>query len=214
MRCSYWLLQLFLLVLLTQFNFGQAHLDTALTYVGVTELTNRNDGVEVEKFLEYVGRRKGDAWCSAFASYVKDAPNTVLEPKVRSGLARHFESRSPDRLVVKSSRVLIGAEKIPKGSFAVWQKDQTVFGHVGLVREDWSGQYGKTVEGNTSSGVRGSQSDGDGVYKRDRAIRLGRRFRIMWFVKFEEKIPYYPLRIEPKPLTTIETLSKYLGITL
>lgn len=213
MRYFFFLLLLWLQPLLAQ-SYNPAHLDSALSYVGITELTNKNDGPEVETFLKYVGRVKGNAWCAAYASYVKDLPGTIIEPKVKSGLARHFESRSPDRLVVKASKVLMGLKTIPRGSFVVWQRGETVFGHVGLVREDWSGASGKTVEGNTSSGKTGNQSDGDGVYKRNRTIYPGNFWRIKWFVKFEEEPKYYPILMESKPLTTLETLNKVWNIIL
>lgn len=38
--------------------------------IGVVEKTNHNDGQEVCKYLSYVGRRQGDAWCAAFVSWV------------------------------------------------------------------------------------------------------------------------------------------------
>lgn len=38
--------------------------------LGVVERTNHNDGKEVCKYLAYVGRTQGDAWCAAFVSWV------------------------------------------------------------------------------------------------------------------------------------------------
>ena len=56
------------------------------SYVGVRELTHRNDGPEVERFLAHVGLKKGAPWCAAFVSYClhkagyTDAPRSGWSP--------------------------------------------------------------------------------------------------------------------------------------
>jgi hypothetical protein len=47
--------------------------------------------------------------------------------------------------------------------------------------KQWKGKSGTTIEGNTSSGTRGSQNDGDGVYQRNRSIYPLNYFRITDF---------------------------------
>jgi hypothetical protein len=59
-----------------------------------------------------------------------------------------------------------------------------MFGHVGFVVE-WRGKSGTTVEGNTSSGLKGSQNDGDGVYMRKRTINPYSYFRITDFTIYD-----------------------------
>lgn len=144
----------------------------------MTEATGHNDGPEVEKFLKSVGRKQGDSWCSAFVSYCLTVAN-VRDPKIRSGLARDFK-RSKN--LVNANDVLRGIKKIPPGSIVGWEKGNTIFGHIGFVLTNWNKQFGTTIEGNTSSGLKGSQSDGDGVYIRSRSIQPANYFRIMWFV--------------------------------
>ena len=39
------------------------------TQLNIRELTGKNDGPQVEAFLRSVNRKKGDAWCAAYASY-------------------------------------------------------------------------------------------------------------------------------------------------
>ncbi|MDQ7818832.1 MAG: hypothetical protein RDU14_17525 [Melioribacteraceae bacterium] len=177
MHYSFWAL-LLLLLLLSSAVEGQKHLTIAESFVGVSETTGKNDGPEVEMFLKSVGRRKGDSWCSAFVSYCLTIAD-VKEPKVRSGLARDFKR---SKYVIPASEVLRGVKTIPPGSIVGWEKGNTIFGHIGFVLTDWKKQYGTTIEGNTSSGVKGSQSDGDGVYIRSRSIQPANYFRIMWFI--------------------------------
>lgn len=73
--------------------------------------------------------------------------------------------------------------ELPAGTIIVWRRGTTPFGHAGLV-EIWKGRSGTTIEGNTSSGERGSQNDGDGVYRRRRTINPTNYFRITDFVVY------------------------------
>jgi len=162
-----------------------AHVDTALSYVGVHEKTGKNDGKEVEKFLKSVGLRKGNSWCAAFVSYCLSAAK-VKSPKVRSGLARSFKTKN----IILASRVMKGLEIIPKGYLIGWQRGNTINGHIGIVTKLWKGPKGETVEGNTSSN-KGSQYDGDGVFQKTRTISEGNYFSIKWFtpVLYEYIVP-------------------------
>jgi len=166
------------LVLLLSTANAQPHLDTALSYVGTKELTGHNDGKAVEMFLHSVGRHKGDSWCAAYVSYCLTAGH-VKSPAVRSGLARSFK-QSPG--LIKANDVLMKIKSVPAGSIVGWEKGNTISGHIAFTIKRWCGISGNTVEGNTSSGISGSQSDGDGVYKRIRSIQPANYFRIKWFV--------------------------------
>jgi len=81
---------------------------------------------------------------------------------------------------IKANDVLLGTKIIPDGSLIIWEKGSTISGHIGFV-EKWNKISGKTIEGNTSSGKVGSQSDGDGVYVRTRYIEPANYFRITSF---------------------------------
>ena len=170
---------IFLMLCLLLFAFlpvnGQKHLDIANSFVGVTELTNNNDGAEVEMFQKSVNLKKGNAWCGAFVGYCLNTAN-VVNPKTRSGLARNYKHKNS----IKANDVLIGKTKVPNGSLVIWEKGTTIFGHVGFVA-NWEKHHGTTIEGNTSSGRSGSQSDGDGVYRRYRTIMPANYFRITSF---------------------------------
>lgn len=155
------------------------HLDSALSYVGVREQGN-NGGYWVEKFLKNVGLRRGNPWCAAFVSYQLKI-GKVKYPNIRSGLARRFKTNRS----VKAKNVYDGSVTIPAGYLVIWQYGYGIHGHIGIVRSNWVGPSGKTVEGNTSAGTKGSQNNGDGVYKRSRRIKPHAYFRIICFTPVE-----------------------------
>ena len=79
----------------------------------------------------------------------------------------------------------MGVQTIPAGWIIVWRKGETIFGHAGFVVQEWKGATGKTWEANTSSGIRGSQSNGDGMYYRTRTIYPLEYLRITHFTPVE-----------------------------
>jgi hypothetical protein len=147
------------------------------------EETNHNDGPVVEKFLQSVGRKKGDSWCAAFVSYCLQAGNASF-PSIRSGFARSFKLPGS----IKANDVLIGKYKILPGTIIVWEKGSTVFGHVGFV-ESWDKQSGITIEGNTSRDwafhlfTNANKNNADGVYRKNRSIQPANYFRITCFTQ-------------------------------
>ncbi len=158
-----------------------AHLDTALAYVGTVERGGNNRGPRVERFLASVGLGPGQPWCAAFVSYVLDAagvraPLDGRRRVIRSGLAARFiTARS-----IRASEALRGVKPVPPGAVVIWSRGNGPFGHAGFAMA-WDGASGETVEGNTSSGLAGSQRDGDGVWRRERRITPGSYFRIVSF---------------------------------
>lgn len=152
------------------------HLALAHTYVGVTEKTGKNDGKEVEMFLRYVGLSKGNPYCAAFVSYCIGRSN-VHEPMIISASARQFVTAKS----IKAYYVLTGKYTVPPGSICIWQRGNGWQGHVGFTTRQLSSSTFRTIEANTSSGDRGSQYDGGGVWERTRQIVLTNHFRIIAF---------------------------------
>ncbi|MDJ1494161.1 CHAP domain-containing protein [Cytophagaceae bacterium DM2B3-1] len=153
------------------------HIQLAKKYVGVVEYPkNSNSGKEVDMFLRYVGLAPGHSWCAAFVSFCIGRSN-VHEPKVISAAARKFVTDKS----VRAYDVLTGKYKVPPGSIVVWQRGTTWQGHVGFVVNQSGQNQFQTIEGNTSSGRKGSQFDGGGVYERTRSICLTDHFRIIAF---------------------------------
>ena len=188
---------------------GEAHLDTALTYVGAVERPPRsNRGREVDRFTR-IGARLNPPifWCAAFTSYCRlaaaEATGQTTGPYERSGRP-HYGAGATKHLsfgrYIRARDVRRGAVSVPVGSIVVWRSGNSWRGHIGFVWRDddptdegfaandystealaWRHACGRTVEGNTSSGRRGSQRDGGGVYTRTRCISHS-HFRIVGFV--------------------------------
>jgi len=166
---------------------SQAHIDTAKKYLFVRELTGKNDGAEIEMFLKSVGRKKGDSWCAAFVSYVLTV-NKIKVPNVRSGLARDFITKTNKKNISLINNVMLNKSKIQKGDLVVWGWENSYKGHIAfLTGYDIKSNKFYTIEGNTSSGIKGSQDNGDGVYRRIRRYEPANYFRMRWIVKVENE---------------------------
>lgn len=154
--------------------------EIAQGFVGVREEGN-NRGYWVERFLKSCNLRGGAQWCAAFVNFCLDSAGVRGLPMTKSGLARHFATRNK---TISAKDVLQMNMELPAGTIIVWRRGTTPFGHAGLV-ERWKGRSGSTIEGNTSSGERGSQNDGDGVWRRKRTINPTNYFRITDFIVYE-----------------------------
>jgi hypothetical protein len=146
------------------------HLDRFKSWIGQTESNGANRSSLIDSMNRYVGNPLGSPYCAAAVCY------SLRPSKFRTGLAI--------RLKVKESftawDVITDKRQIKKGYILIWQKGETIHGHAGLAKENWNGTRGKTYEGNTSSGNKGSQSNGDGFWSRNRAIQPTSYFRIKY----------------------------------
>lgn len=146
----------------------------AKSFVGTKEV-GKNSGYWVDKFLKSVRLKPGAEWCGAFVGFCLDSAK-VKSLKIRSGLARKYVTKNS----IKATSVIEKNMIIPKGSLLIWRRGNTIFGHVGIV-EKWQGKNGSTIEGNTTSGKKGIQYAGNGVYARNRSIYPLNYFRITDF---------------------------------
>lgn len=151
-----------------------AYIDTALTYVHVRE-TGNNDGKEVRMFLKSVGLGKGYSWCAAFISYCLKV--TASKFPVRSAVARKFITKHS----IKAQDVLLGKYTPKRGDLIIWQRGETPYGHIAGNVKTIARNLFQSIEGNTSSGAKGNQHDGNGVYIRLRSIQPSNYFRITHF---------------------------------
>jgi len=166
------------------------HLAIARRYAGqVREVGGNNRGPEINQWLRAVGVSPGQPWCGAFVAAMLRAAEqqtgATISPPVRSALARSYIGR---RSVIEATEVRRGTRAAPIGASPVWQRGATRKGHIGFTNASWRGPTGITIEGNTSSGTRGSQADGDNVYCRHRLIDFG-YFRLRWFVCYRYLYP-------------------------
>lgn len=155
--------------------------DTACKYIGIVE-DGRNDGHWINVWQSHVGISTGASYCAAFVSWILDRVD-ASSPTIRSGLAQKFITTES----IKALDVFKKRKSINHPSLLVWKRGNTWKGHVGIVFK-WFDTWGYTIEANTSSGLKGSQADGEGVYLRMREIQPYNYFRITHFteVKFKE----------------------------
>lgn len=166
---------------------GVDHLDTLIYYTNqdVREIKKNGkfgnygfNNKDFENKIKKAGWYISAPWCAHTNSMILNLnKEKIIEPSYRGGLARNFITKKS----ISADKVRKGLVTIPKGSIVTWEKGKTPFGHSGENYEDWKGPFGKTIEGNTSSGVSGSQDNGDGLYPRGRTIAPRDYFRITNF---------------------------------
>jgi len=126
----------------------------------VRELTGRNDGVAVERYLAVTGLGKGYAWCAAFPSWVFN------EAGVNAIKSAWSPSWFPpgNTIYHKGKANSITPDKADV--FGIYYPKLKRIGHVGFV-DNWQidSDYFVSVEGNTNNA--GSR-EGDGVYRKRR----------------------------------------------
>jgi len=118
-------------------------IDHAKSYVGIREKTGKNDGPEIERWLRLVGRKKGDAYCTAFCSTMFfdlniPAPITGWSPSMFTGNVIY--TRTDWRQGVT----------FPVGSvFGFYYPEKGRVAHTGLI--EFSGwEKSMTIQANTS----------------------------------------------------------------
>jgi hypothetical protein len=141
--------------------------EIAAARAGIREVGANNHGPWVKRFLAEVGLPEGYAWCDAFQSYEEHAAAGERLPIESASVAQTYElAKARGWLAAIPARGDLGCIN--------WTAAGPPFGdHIALVISARSlPGYWKlqTVEGNTSSGVAGSQGDGDGVFLRTRVI--------------------------------------------
>jgi hypothetical protein len=142
--------------------------EVAAAKLGIKEVGANNHGPWVKKFLKEVGLPEGYAWCDAFQSYEIHAVAGKRLPIESASVAQTYTvAKDYGWLVTRPLR----------GDLVLYDfnGDGRTDDHIGIVVRVLSIRIpGKwlirTVEGNTSSGVSGSQQDGGGVYVRRRLV--------------------------------------------
>ena len=146
-------------------------LNRAKGYLYVRE-QQPNRSYEIDLWNKYVKNPVASPYCAAFISFITDGK------PVKSGLARDHAKGKFHTI----GDVLRKKYVVKSGDKAIWARGTTTKGHIGLV-DTWKYDRGYTVEANTSSGSKGSQFDGSGVYIKFRSIQPYNFFRIIGFVE-------------------------------
>lgn len=136
----------------------QQFINAAESEVGYTETPT---GSNRTKFAAEAGHANGQKWCATFVCAIAKrtgvyVPNTASTRAMRNA----FEAIGQTGDTPEPGAI----------AFFDFPNKSTGIEHVGIVKEVHSGGIITTIEGNTSSGSRGSQDNGGGVYLRVRPL--------------------------------------------
>lgn len=148
---------------------GLLALNIAQGQTGVREVPlDSNNGPEVRLYLKSVGLTPPAPWCLAFLHWCFRQAGRTLGGH---GLVQAFEdwAAANGEIVARPYR---GDCVCYDWNADGWADHVGIIEHVLALR--WRGKvfagWVQTIEGNTSRGTAGSQSDGDGVYRRRRWV--------------------------------------------
>lgn len=139
--------------------------DTLESQLHVRELTGRNDGADVERYLAFVGQKKGAPWCAAFVSWALDAAGVSTPPNPKTAWSPSFANPKYQVWSRKNHKGNKDKTIQPGDVFTLFYSHLGRVGHTGFI-VGHTGNYWITIEGNTAGG--GSR-EGHGVYKLKRA---------------------------------------------
>jgi hypothetical protein len=140
---------------------GEKAVAIARKFIGVTEQPEgSNWGPTVGKFITYTGYTFPVYWCGCFVCYCVGNAGAKIPSKIRLGYTGYITADANANVNGLSA---VSFDNARPGDIVVYS-----FDHIGLV-EQVSGDILHAIEGNTSSGTSGSQSNGGGVYRRVRS---------------------------------------------
>ena len=145
--------------------------------IGKHELTGNNDGKHVKEYLASVGINFRAPYCMAFQHWAF----------MKAGFVPFLKSGSTGAVWQSAKRNGTRVKPIPdKHSLIFWHRGNA--GHVGRIDSVGFNGWVKTIEGNTSNGLKGSQAEGNGNYIRMRNYkqRLG-KINCVGFINFKVK---------------------------
>lgn len=169
------------------------HLEIALSYTGKLKEYGNNQGwndKEFEKLAYNAGWRKGASWCAFFVKVCLilagiKIPKSNKGIDLLTGLARSFWN-NPLGKVYTITDVLAGNYKeiLKPGMLVIWQKGDTITGHIGILKDVLDNYKMNVAEGNTSNSDKGSQDNGDVATVKNRPINRGTlAWHILGFVE-------------------------------
>lgn len=141
---------------------GEKVIRWAKTKVGVTESpAGSNWGPEIGEWIRFTGYSGPVYWCGCFACYaVVKIGGAKIPSRIRLGFNEYIIA---DALAHNNGLVAVGFSEARAGDIVLY-----TFPHIGLI-EKTVADTAYTVEGNTSPGTSGSQSNGGGVFARTRS---------------------------------------------
>lgn len=142
------------------FNKRKCVTDCYVKYIGVRELTGKNDGVEIEMFLLSVNLSSGYAWCAAFVAFCL----TQCEVQHTINAWSPTAHNSNDIVYFRSN---FKREPLPGDITTFYYEKLKRIGHAGFYHKRKNDKMYYGVEGNTGGGVDEEGNpirEGDGVY--------------------------------------------------
>ncbi len=150
----------------------------ARTQLGVREHpAGSNWGPQVRLYLKASGIHFPAPWCAAFVTWCLTRAGYKVTTPGPAAVESWVQWAEKHGHIV--SRPL-------RGDLICYQWDAGWYDHIGFVERvlalRWRSRvfvgYVQTIEGNTTAGKRGDQSNGDGVYRRRRWIRSAKFVRL------------------------------------
>jgi cell wall-associated NlpC family hydrolase len=134
---------------------------TAESQLHVRELTGKNDGPEVVKYLKVTGLGEGYPWCAAFVSWVFAETGGTAPRSAR--VVDWFKANIVYKREWRKATILPEKGMV----IGLYYTNLGRYGHIGIVAENLPGQLRNviTIEGNTNAA--GSR-EGQGVYRKIR----------------------------------------------
>lgn len=156
--------------------------------IATSQLGTRERGNNRTKYHPAMGLGYGQPWCAAFTSWVlwqAGFSKTDLKKILGPNLFHVFTQRN-------HAKKLGTWTSTPKPGYLV----VFPYSHMEIVEKVISDRYISTIGGNTSSGNKGSQNNGDGVYRRRRDRRS-----VQGYIKipYDSGAPGAPTRLTAIP---------------
>ena len=140
---------------------GQRAIALARKQIGVTENpAGSNWGPKVGEYITYTGYTFPVFWCGCFVAWCVGHAGAKIPKRIRLGYTGYITA---DANAGDNGLIVVPFDAARAGDIVVYS-----FDHIGLV-ESVDGDILTAIEGNTSSGSSGSQSNGGGVYRRTRS---------------------------------------------
>lgn len=182
-------------------------IEWANKFVGTQEVPkDSNRGLVIDDIQKVFGY-KGVSYCALFAQYCYKRACTALNiPFPFSGTA---SSQTLYQEALKKNWIETDFKKLQRGDIVIWQKWKMWQGHVGIVERVFTElETFHSIEGNTSSGDVGSQSNGDGIYRRVRYMKkidlAVDSFWLKGFISIRKVFPNDYIIAEARPLENIK----------
>ena len=140
----------------------------SITDIAHNEIGTQEKPINKTKYGKWYGL-DGNPWCAMFVSWVY--AQAGLSKKIAAQTPKGFASCQAGLTWFAKKGKLVPVGQAQEGDIVFFQFDEDAAAdHVGIVTANNTTLKKLTcIEGNTSAGKSGSQSNGDGVYKRVRS---------------------------------------------